>query len=302
MSSHIFTRLGLWQESIKSNLAAEAAAKDYAARTHMAGAWAEQLHAMDYLVYAYLQSGQDREAGRVVNELAKIGKSQPRDQKSAYAFAAIPVRYAAERGRWSEAASLSLHPQGFPWEQFSECEAIIHFGRALGMAHTGDFTQAKQEIDKLRSMRDGLTRAKNNYWAGQVEIMRIEAAGTLAQAQGRIEESLKLMGDATALEDATEKSPVTPGPIVPGRELLAGVLLESNQPKLALTEFERSLTQSPDRLNGLYGAARAAELAGNREKAENYYGKLSRVCSLSDGKRPEVKRAHFSRPPIRQRM
>lgn len=291
MPSHIFTRLGLWQESIQSNLAAEAAAKDYAAKTHMAGAWAEQLHAMDYLVYAYLQGAQDREAGRVVNELATVENSQPQDQKSAYAFAAIPVRYAAERGRWSEAASLSPHPQGFPWEQFPECEAIIHFGRALGMAHTGDFTRAAQEIDKLRSIRAGLSHAKDNYWAGQVEIMRIEAAGTLAQAQGRIEESLKLMRDAAALEDATEKSPVTPGPIVPARELLAGVLLESNQPKLALTGFERSLSDSPDRLNGLYGAARAAELAGDREKAENHYSKLSRVCSLSDGERPEVKRA-----------
>jgi hypothetical protein len=140
-------------------------------------------------------------------------------------------------------------------------------------------------------IRDGLTLAKNNYWAGQVEMMRIEAAGTLGQAQGRIEESLKLMCDAASLEDATEKSPVAPGPIVPARELLAGVLLESNQPKLALTECERSLTQSPDRLNGLYGAPRAAELAGDREKAENYYSKLSRVCSLSDGERPEVKRA-----------
>jgi hypothetical protein len=291
MPSHVFTRLGLWQESIQSNLAAEAAAKDYAVRTHMAGAWAEQLHAMDYLIYAYLQGGQDREAGRIVNELAKIEKSQPQDQKSAYAFAAIPVRYATERGRWFEAASLSPHPQGFPWEQFPECEAIIHFGRALGMAHTGDFTHATQEIDQLRSIRDGLTLAKNNYWAGQVEIMRVEAAGTLAQAQGRIEKSLKLMRDAASLADASEKHPVTPGPIVPARELLAGLLLESNQPKPALTEFERTLTQSPDRLNGLYGAARAAELAGNRKKAENYYGRLSRACSLSDGERPEVKRA-----------
>ena len=159
------------------------------------------------------------------------------------------------------------------------------------MAHTGDFTHAAREIEKLGSIRDGLTLAKNNYWAGQVEIMRIEAAGTLAQAQGRTEESLKLMRDAADLEDATEKSPVTPGPIVPAREVLAGVLLESNQPKLALTEFERSLSQSPNRLNGLYGAARAAELAGNRGKAENYYGRLSRACSLSDGERPEVKRA-----------
>jgi hypothetical protein len=291
MPSHIFTRLGLWQESIQSNLASAAAAKDYATRTHMAGAWAEQLDAMDYLVYAYLQSGEDQQAGHVVNELAKIENSQPQDQKSAYAFAAIPVRYAIERRRWADASELSLKPQGFPWKQFPECAAINYFGRALGAANTRNPTRAEYEIEQLRSIRDGLILAKNSYWAEQVEIMRIEAAATLAYAQGKAAESIKLMRDAADREDATEKHPVTPGPIVPARELLADLLLESNQPKLALTEFESSLSRSPKRLNGLHGAARAAELIGERAKAQAYYSQLSRTCFLSAGERAAAKRA-----------
>lgn len=291
MPSHIFTRLGLWQESIQSNRAAAAAAKEYAIRSHLPGAWDQQLHAMDYLLYAYLQSGQDVAATRVLNELSAIPSSQPENLTSAYAFAAIPARHAVERRRWAEAASLALHPSTFPWTRYPEAEANLHFARALGAARSGNPGRAREEVEKLQVLRDALIGAKKNYWGDQVEIQRRAAAAWLAHAEGRNNEARKLMRSAAELEDSTEKDNVTPGPIVPSHELLGDLLLDLDEPAQALSEFETSLRGSPNRFNGLYGAARAAEGMGDREKAQSFYAQLAAICQQADGERPELQRA-----------
>ncbi len=295
MPSHIFTRLGLWQEAIRSNLGAEAAAKAFALRHHMPGAWDEQLHAMDYLAYAYLQGAQDKQAWRVLDELNKIQRIEPESFKVAYALTAIPARYALERRRWEEAAKLTL-PSGtsgaFPWQQFRWAEAHIHFARAIGAARTGATASARQEVEKLTAIREALIVAKGDYdWAGQVEIERQVASAWLAHAEGRNEESLRLMRAAAELDDATDKHPVTPGAILPAREQLGELLLELKQPVAALQEFETSLRVAPNRFNGLYGAARAARFAGEQKTAKIYYGKLMALCRQADTIRPEIEEA-----------
>jgi tetratricopeptide (TPR) repeat protein len=288
MPSHIFTRLGLWQESIHSNAAAAAASKAYARKVGAAGAWPEQLHAMDYLAYAYLQGAQDREAKRVLDELLEIHKAEPESLPAAYAFAAIPARYALERRRWADAAALTLHPSSFPWDRFRGVEAMTVFTRALGAARSGDVTQASKEVATLQALHSALTEAHQGYWADQVEIQRRAAAAWVAHALGKQEEAVTLMRAAADLESATDKLPVTPGPIVPARELLGELLLDVQQPAQALTEFEASLRTDPNRFNGLYGAAHAAELAGDRAKARTYYGNLVALCAQADTERPEL--------------
>jgi len=291
MPSHIFTRLGLWQESITSNIASAAAANNYTARMHPGATSFDQLHAMDYLAYAYLQTAQDAKAKAIVEALSPMSKVDADAVAAAYAFAAIPARYAIERHRWSDAAALKVHPAGFPWDRFSYAEAIVYFARSLGASRSGDTARASEDIARLNSIQRSLAATKENYWATQVEIQRRAAAAWLAHAEGKQEEALQLMRSAAELEDSTEKHPVTPGPIMPARELLGDLLLELRQPSQALKEFEASLLVSPNRFNGLYGAARAAELSGDREKAGNFYTKLAALGERSDGARPELEAA-----------
>jgi len=294
MPSHIFTRLGLWQEAIRSNLDAKAAAKAFAVRNRMSGVWDEQFHAMDYLAYAYLQAAQDKKAEGVLDELKKIQKAEPESFKVAYAATAIPARYALERRQWNEAAKMPL-PAGtlgaFPWQRFGWAEAHIHFARAIGAARIGDTASARQEVEKLDAIRQALVEVKGDYdWAKQVEIKRQVASAWLAYAEGKHEESLRLMRAAAELDDATEKHPVTPGAVLPAREQLGELLLELKQP-MALQEFETSLRGAPNRFNGLYGAARAARLAADQKRARTYYGKLMALCRNADSIRPEIEEA-----------
>jgi len=293
MPSHIFTRLGLWQEAIRSNLDAEASARTHAVRNHLSGVWDEQFHAMDYLVYAYLQGAQDKQAKGVLDELNKIPKAEPETFKVAYAVAAIPARYALERRRWDEAAKLTLPTLGaFPWQRFPWAEAHIHFARAIGAAHTGDTISARREIEKLAGLQQALIAVKGDYdWATQVEIERQVASAWLAHAEVRDDDALRLMRAAADLDDATEKHPVTPGAILPAREQLGELLLELKQPSAALQEFETSLRSAPNRFNGLYGAARAASLAADHKKAKTYYGMLMTHCRHADSTRPEIEEA-----------
>jgi hypothetical protein len=291
MPSHIFTRLGLWQESIESNIASAAAAKNYAARMHPGAASFDQLHAMDYLAYAYLQTARDEKVKEIVDNLYAINKVDANNFAAAYAFAAIPARYALERRQWSEAAALKVHPADFPWNNFSYAEAMIYFARSLGASRSGDPADASKDIERLNSIQRSLAEARENYWATQVEIQRRAAAAWLAHAEGKQEEALQLMRSAADLEDSTEKHPVTPGAIVPARELLGELLLELHEPQQALKEFEASLIVSPNRFNGLYGAARAAELWGDREKARTFYAKLTTLSEHSDGTRPALQAA-----------
>ena len=307
MPSHIFTRLGLWSEGIRSNLDAHAAAKAYAVRNQMTGAWDEQLHAMDYLAYAYLQSAQDKKAWGVLDELYKIPKTEPENFKVAYAFTAIPARYALERRQWREAAKLELPaaPSGaarvssasaywksFPWQRFRWAEAHIHYARAIGAARSGDATAARKDVEKLQALQAALVIPKGEYdWAKQVEIERLVASAWLAYAEAQPEEALRLMRAAADLDDATDKHPVTPGAILPAREQLGELLLELKQPTAALQEFEISLRSAPNRFNGLYGAARAAKLAADQNKAKTYYGKLVTLVRGADSARPEIEEA-----------
>jgi tetratricopeptide (TPR) repeat protein len=297
MPSHIFIRLGLWQEAIRSNLDAEASAKAFAIRNHLSGTWDEQFHAMDYLAYAYLQSAQDKQARGVLEELNKIPRAEPETFKVAYAVAAIPARYALERRRWDEAAKLSLPTLGaFPWQRFRWAEAHIHFARAIGAARTGDTKSARGDVDELALIWVALIKAqaevKGDYdWAKQVEIERQVAKAWLAHAEGHDDDALRLMRSAADLDDATDKHPVTPGAILPAREQLGELLLELKQPAAALQEFETSLRSAPNRFNGLYGAARAARFAADQNKAKNYYGKLLALTRDADSTRPEIEEA-----------
>ncbi|HEX7176492.1 MAG TPA: hypothetical protein VF240_14600 [Pyrinomonadaceae bacterium] len=294
MPSHIFTRLGLWREAIRSNIDAKAAAKAHAVRNRLPGVWDEQFHAMDYLAYAYLQGAQDKQAEGVLDELKKIQRAEPENFKVAYASTAIPARFALERRQWNEAARLPL-PAGtlgtFPWQRFRWAEAHIHFARAVGAARTGDTASARQEVEKLAAIRQALVKVKGDYdWATQVEIKHQVASGWLAHAEGKHEEALRLMRAAAELDDATEKHPVTPGTILPAREQLGELLLELKRPT-ALQEFETSLRSAPNRFNGLYGAARAARLAADQKRAKIYYAKLMALCREADSVRPEIEEA-----------
>jgi len=291
MPSHIFTRLGLWEESIQSNTVSAAAGREYARKSGWEGAWPEQLHAMDYLAYAYLQTGQDQKAQGVLDELRSIRKAEPENFAAAYAFAAIPARVALERHRWSEAAALAPHPAEFPWKRFQWGEAITSFARALGAARSGEVATARQDADKLQALRDSLVQAQNAYWADQVEIQRRAALGWIALAEGKNDDAVTLMRSAADLEDASDKHPVTPGAILPARELLGSMLLELKQPAPALREFETSMGREPNRYNGIYGVALAAELSGDLSKAKTYYARLVTLCDKADTERPELHHA-----------
>lgn len=281
MPSHIFTREGFWQESIASNLASAAAAKNHL----------DQLHAMDYLAYAYLQMAQDLAAKRVLDDAEAIRKVTPEHLVTGYALAAIPARYALERRRWADAALLTLQPSDFPWDRFPQAEAVLVFARALGAARSGNAAGASKDIARLEVLRGALEVAKQNYWAEQVEIQRQVAAAWVARAEGRNQEALQLMRAAADREGATEKHPVTPGPIVPARELLGEMLLELGDPRQALKEFETSHQVEPNRFKGLYGAVKAAEQSGEPEKARTYYANLIALCEKADTERPELKEA-----------
>jgi len=292
MPSHIFTALGLWQDSIVSNLASVAAAKSYVAKTLPGVTPQDQLHAMDYLVYAYLQTCQDVEARHVVEEAAAVSRVDQNVFQAAYALSAIPARYALERRRWSAAASLEARPAGFPWAKFPYAEAITYFARALGAARSGNPAAARGELEKLDAIQHTLAQFQQEYdWSAQVEVQRLTALAWVAHAEGDDEGALRWMRSAADLEDKSDKHPVTPGPVLPARELLGELFLELNRPARAFSEFEAVLRTSPKRFNATYGAARSAELSGNRKKANERYSELLQLCSQADTQRLEAQNA-----------
>jgi len=291
MPSHIFTRLGYWQESIDTNRASVDAAKDELRQAKLEAGSYNALHAMDYIVYAALQLGKDREARAVYDELRRIEKIDSEHFAAAFAFTAIPARFALERRQWAEAAELALHPRSMSWQKFPQAEAILVFARGLGAARGGDVPGARREVARLESLRDAMKAAKNNYWAEQAEIQRLAVEGWIARAEKRDEDAVRLLRKAADLEAGTEKHPVTPGAIQPTREMLAELLLELGQPAQALTEYEASHRTDPNRLHGLAGAARAAERAGQRDKAGDYYRRLLDLTRNADTERAEIKQA-----------
>jgi hypothetical protein len=279
MPSHIFTRTGYWQESIDSNLAAAAAAR-------REGQTAEELHASDYEIYAYLQSGQDQAARQIVDSLPEIAsRFDPRALISGaggpsagyFALAAIPARYALERQQWEQAAQLTPRQTPFPYT-----EAMTWFARGLGAARLERAQAARESVAKLKQIRERLLKAGEDYWAQQVAIQGLEVEAWAALAESKKEEALQRMRSAADLEDATEKSAVTPGPLAPARELLGEMLLENKEPAQAREQFEATLTKEPGRFRALYGAARAAQLSGRPEASQKYFGELLRVCGHAD--------------------
>jgi hypothetical protein len=288
MPSHTFTRLGYWQDSIDTNILSAAAARK-------AGAVFEELHASDYQVYAYLQSGQDEAARRVVDSAPELfAKRTPNVAASAapstagaYALAAIPARYALERGAWAEAARLEPRPS-----RVAYADAITWFARALGAARLHDAAGARASVEELQKAIDRLTQEKEPYWVEQVTIQKLGASAWLALAEGRTNDALAAMREAADREDRTEKSAVTPGPLAPARELLGDMLLELKDPKAALVEFQKTMGKEPNRFRAIAGAAAAARQAGGHAAARTYSQQLLTICARADTPgRPELQTA-----------
>jgi hypothetical protein len=286
MPSHTFTRTGYWQESIDSNIAATAAAR-------REGQTAEELHCTDYEIYAYLQTGQDEAARRILDSLPEIAsRFDPKVVISGaapptagyFALAAIPARYALERQDWKQAAQLTLRETPFPYT-----DAMSYFARGLGAARLGQAPAANESATALQQIRERLSKAGENYWARQVEIQEVAVRAWAALADGKKEDALRQMKSAAELEDGTEKSAVTPGPLAPARELLGDMLLEMKEPAQALEQFDATLKKEPGRFRALYGAAHAAQLSGSRDTSQKYFRELLQVCSHADKpERPEI--------------
>jgi len=279
MPSHTFTRVGYWQDSIDSNRAAAAASR-------RVGQTTEELHASDYQVYAYLQTAQDEAARKVLEALPEMasrfdatlvvsGAAGP--DAGYFALAAIPARYAMERRDWQRAAELQPRQTPFPYT-----DAITWFARGIGAARLRDTPKVQASVSALQDIRTRLEKAKDGYWAGQAEIQRLELVAWSTLAEGHKDLALATMKSAAEMEDGTDKKAITPGPLAPARELLGEMLLEVNQPAQALQQFEATLKKEPNRFRALYGAARAAELSGNREASRKYFAELLKICELAD--------------------
>jgi tetratricopeptide (TPR) repeat protein len=284
MPSHIFTRLGLWEESIASNLASVASAKCYAESAGIKGHWDEEVHGLDYLVYAYLQNGQSDSAKAEWDYLKTIHSIWPENFKVAYSFASIPARYVLENKLWEEAAALQPHDRDLDWEKYPWQYSIILFTRLLGAVHTGKMEDAKKELNALKQMQEKLTQGKDAYKANQVAIQVKSGEAWIKFREGPKETALKLMAEAADMEDKTGKHPVTPGEVLPQRELLADMLMESGKPQAALKEYEADLEKHPNRFSSVYGAAVAAKKSGDLLNAGKYYELLVKNSS-PDGNR-----------------
>ncbi len=275
MPSHIFTRVGYWKDAIASNIAASRAAKT-------SKEFHDQLHASDYLVYAYLQQGQDAKARAVIDEMNAVTGFTETNFVGPYALAASPARYALERSDWKEAASLQVRPT-----QFAQVKAMTHFSRALGSARMGNPKAAEADIAMLAELRDKLRDAKDSYWAEQVDIQWQIATAFTLYAEGKYDDAFKAMSAAADAEDQTEKATVTPGVPRPARELYGVILFERGIASEALAAFEATAKKEPNRFNAIAGAAKAAERLNDREKAKGYYQKLS-ALGAADTIRPDL--------------
>ena len=277
MPSHIFTRVGAWKESVATNARSASTAKEQN-ETH------DQLHAMDYMVYAYLQLARDADAKRLLDEAGQATGNPTLRFAGPYALAAMPARYAIERREWREAMALDVRPNATA----VYTESLTHFARGLGAARSGDVASAEKSIQELTRLRDTVKAAKNDYWATEIEVSRVGVAAWTALAQGKADEALTLMRSAADIEDKNEKHIVTPARILPARELLADMLLELKRPAEALKEYEASHVREPERFRGLAGAAQAAAQTGDSAKAKRYYTKLVAMAGPGGSSRPEL--------------
>jgi tetratricopeptide (TPR) repeat protein len=276
MPSHIYTRVGYWKESIDSNAASVTAAKTEKSVGNY-------LHAQDYMVYAHLQLGQDKQARAVIDEMMKETEFKATVAAADYALAASPARYAIERGDWDGASQLAVRPSGLAFAM-----SISHYARAVGAARSGKPDAAKTDIQKLAELRDKLREAKDNYWAEIVDIQRQVAAAWVLHAEGKYDEALRAMGAAADAEDKTEKHVITPGPMAPARELYGFMLIDRGMAKEALAAFQSTKAKEPNRFQGYAGAATAADKLGDKATARENYQKLVALTATADTERPEV--------------
>ena len=287
MPSHIYTRLGMWDESIRSNLAAAEAGREYAASHYSGAVYYDAVHAWDYLEYAYLQKAQDRKAREIRDSVVAIQRVSHQTQSFFYALTAVPARYALEHHAWSDAAALTL-PSGWNWNRYPWTEATTEYARALGAARSGRPNVAREAMARLAAIRDGIVNPGLLNWAEQAEAQRRTAGAWLALTEGHEAEALREMRAAAALEDSSEKRAVTPGAVLPARELLGDMLLQTHHPAEALAAYQAVLRDSPGRFNALAGASRAAQGCGQRVAARRYATQLIALAKDGDGDRPEV--------------
>jgi hypothetical protein len=289
MPSHTYSMLGMWTQSVASNTKSRAVAQGQAAKLWPGATHPGEPHHLDFMEYALLQMGQERPAKQLRDDSNAIKKLGFEYLASYTALAAVPARFALERQAWNEAAA--LEPRG---SKFPQAEAITHFARAMGSARGGDLAAAERDVDNLKVIRATLENASQSYWASQVEIQMLAASAWIAQAKGEKETALKLMRAAADLEDDSEKHIAMENRLYPMRELLGDLLLEQQQPGLALAEYETSLVSTPNRLRGLYGAAKAAKAANQPEKATTYFRKLAEMTKDADTDRVEISEAKAS--------
>lgn len=286
MPSHIFTRLGLWDEDIQSNLASVSSAQCYAQQTGLAH-WDEEMHGLDYLVYALLQKGDNQKVKQQLEYVNNIKEVKPANFKVAYAFATIPSRYVIENKLWEQAADLGFHKANFKWEDFIWQKAIVHFARLLGNIHTNRQEAAEDELKHLMIIHDSLITQKDAYKATQVQVQAMAGEAWILFRSGKKQTALKMMKDAADLEDKTEKHPVSPCEVIPARELLGEMQMELRDYAGALQSYEQNLQKNPNRFNGLFNAAQAAEKAGNSSKAKDYFKQLISIA-VPDSDRKEL--------------
>ncbi|HUC79386.1 MAG TPA: hypothetical protein VMR70_00665 [Flavisolibacter sp.] len=289
MPSHIFTRLGLWDECIKSNLASVKSAQCYAQSTGIKGHWDEELHGLDYLVYAYLQNGQKDSAKKWLDYLTSIKKITPANFKVAYAVTAIPSRFLLENRLWSDAVNLQLQQTNLDWKKFPWQKAIFHFTRLMGAVHTNQPAVANKEYLEMQRLHAILLEEKDVYKAAQVEVQLKAAEAWMLWKKKKDTNAIALMKTAADLEDRTEKHPVTPAEILPARELLGDLCMEAGKPGEALIAYKQNLKKHPNRLNGLTGAATAAEKAGRVEESKMYRGMLAKFTQEEKVLQPKMK-------------
>jgi tetratricopeptide (TPR) repeat protein len=288
MPTHIYTRLGLWDESISANERSAAAALAHAEPGKVSNHY---LHAFDYLAYAHLQRAEDAKAEEILAQIKPLKGPYTIQSASAYTLAAVPARLALERQQWAKASQLQPRTPGdYPWDDVPAMEAITYFARALGAARSADPAAAREALTKLEALRDTAGKA-SPYWAKQVEIQRLSALGWLTYTQGDRAGGLRTMQDAADLETTTEKHPVTPGEVLPARELLGDMLLELGRFDEAEAAYKATLERRPGRFNSLFGAGRAAEKAGNTQEAKLFYQALADQCPNGDTSRERLQQA-----------
>ena len=295
MPSHIFTRLGIWEESIQSNILSAESSRCYTEAAALEGSYFEELHATDYLVYAYLQKGDNLNAEKQYNQIKNIKGFYPTNITAAiYPITAIPARLALENRNWEQAANLELQEIDLDWEQFPWQVAIHHFARALGASQIKDFDKSKQEIEVLKKLHQNLIDQKDRTKSIQIKQVKIQIKTSQAWTNfrnGDKEKGLLLMQEAVDIERETSKHPITPGDVLPAIELLGDMFLELNKPKEALVAYEDNLKTHPNRFNGVYGAAIAAKQSGNLTQATFYFNQLLTLTENNDSKRPELEEA-----------